>query len=76
VTEAEWRAHRERWSNLWRRLAPRLAERCANALNAGDLDYAVKMARWHRAARDREDEAWFDADSELADLPEGVEATP
>jgi hypothetical protein len=69
MPETAWRLHRGNWSRLWRRLAPRLAERCANALNAEDEAYARKMARWHRRARDREDMAYFESESELAELP-------
>jgi hypothetical protein len=69
MPETAWRVHRANWAWLWCKLAPRLAERCANAMNAGDEAYARKMARWHRRARDREDAAYFDAHSELAELP-------
>lgn len=74
MRESVWRKYRSRWAARWNRLAPRLAERCANAMNAGDEKYARKMARWYRAARNRQDEASFDADSELAELPGGVTA--
>ena len=81
MPESKWRAQRRRWAVLWSRLAWRIAERCANALfchehtgDDDDLEYARKMARWHREARNREDEAYFEADSELAELPEHVQA--
>ncbi len=72
MMESEWRKQRSRWAARWSRLAWRLAERCTNATFVGDEEYARKMARRYRAARDREDEARFDGDSELAELPADV----
>lgn len=55
------------WRRLWHRLAVDAACRCANATHAGAPVYAGRMARLYRAARSREDEAWWLANGEAFD---------
>jgi len=55
----------ERRSSLWGRLADSLGCRCANALNMGHLNAAAILAHRYRGARERQDECWFMATSDL-----------
>jgi hypothetical protein len=55
-----------KWGRLWRDAGRAFAGRCANALLAEDTAYALRMARYYRAACGREDVAWsaLDADED------------